>query len=597
MESSTKFEEKDWDTRSETSTLHLSYMIQLLLPVRRIGWNNERKAYKPFKIPQLNEMDHICLPTGSSSEGLNIPRCILNGTMPSVFEVFSDTDLLCVSKNIKFLTTKLSEPGVDYTGYFDNENTPAGYTRLCLLDKNKFKEVSIFDSESGKNYMSSSKFLKGAFTSAEFFREKSKNTSMQGPALSVTENELVQFEDKFDPHAGVSSDIVLAFPCYPWPPIADKWIERAKASPWLESSLVESILKDGCHVVAVPSKTSTNPDLEWRISFSASEGRLAREAVTDYQRQCYIYLKIVRYQMMKPEPVLSSYVFKSVFLHCCEKLPLHYWKDRAGNCVLYMLDILLECLKRKHVPTYFVPEINLIGHFSSEELEKAIGDVERLRFDPISPVLEFSSKKSFAYHSQIVPFETMIQPLMDDMKAFAHHGQKLKSVETGFLQTAVTICHLFLHENMEEKYKDFELQKHQEGIETLIHLYTHWLKPLHIESLPMTYFIASVGMEIEDNRQSLSFYEAVIALGEKYPELLELRGNLASLYHVYAYTLPGVSERELYLKKAGHLFKELYNEDMGSVIDYVTFLVKENQHEEAKDVIENFLKNSSESSH
>lgn len=589
MEVKTEFAERDWDTISETSTFHLSYFIQLLLPTRNIGWKKENKFHKPFKIPQINGIDHICIPTGSTSEGLNIPRCILNGSMSSNYEVFSDTDLLCVPNTFKISAEEMSKPGLEYVGCFDSYNISPGYTRISLPNKKTNENVSTFDGKRGKLFLNSAKFLKGAYANAKVFLDEEKDTWTQGPALSVKAYEIVQFQEKFDPHAGVPADLVLALPCYPWPSVANKWKSRAKSSPWLQPRLIESILQDGCHVVGVPTKNSVHPDLEWRISFSASEGRLAREAVTDYQRQCYIYLKILRYQVMKLKPILSSYVFKSVFFHCCEKLPPSYWRDSPGSCVLYMLDVLLECLKGRHVPTYFVPENNLIMHLTDEELEKAITDVQKLRVNPISPILEFTNKRSFAYHSGILTFGSMVEPLLKDMKAFAVHRNKLRSVENGIYLTGVTICHMYLSERMEEKYQQFELQKHQEGIHTLIHLYTHWLKPLSIEDMPLPSFIAVFGLQIEDCRQSLSFYEAVVSLGESYPELMELRGNLASLYHVYAYLQPSSSERDLYLRKAGILFKDLYNKGMQSAIDYMTYLVKQRKFNEAICIVEEFL--------
>ncbi|XP_045203817.2 uncharacterized protein LOC123556848 [Mercenaria mercenaria] len=590
MESHIKFIDSDWDDASELSTLHLSYLVQLLLPVRHVGWKKENTFHKPFNIPLISGIDHTCIPTGSTAEGLNIPKCIVNNS--SMFEVFSDTDLLCVSYCLKISTREIHGTGSGFSGYFDyNENMAPGYTKICFIDEVTNKDVLTFDSKSGKHFLNRENFIKGAYSDAKVHLETDKDTSIQGPALSVTEQELVEFKGKFDQHAGVSRDIVLALPCAPWPTIADKWKQRAKLSSWLQlqPSLVESIIEDGCHVVGTPPKKSQNPDLEWRISFSASEGRLAREAVTDHQRQCYIYLKILRHQVMKPDPVLSSYVFKSVFFYACEKLPVSFWRDRPGNCILYMLDLLLECLKRRHVPTYFVPENNLINHLSEAELDMAIFQVQNLRDNPISPVLEFTNRRSFAYHSQIVPFSSMAQPLLDDMKTFAAHRDRRRAVNDGFLLTAVTICQFYLLEHMGEQYKEFEVQKHQEGIQTLIHLYNQWLKPSQFSVPPLVSFIASIGFEMEDHAQSCDFYEAVVTLGDVYPEFLDLRGNLASLYHSSAYTFTDTSARDKYLRKANDLFKELYNENTHCVIDYVTYLVKENQFEEAKCVIEEFL--------
>lgn len=594
MEIHAEFLRKDWDSTSETPMLHLSYLINTLLPVRWIGWSNgsASKSYNSFlsQNPSTQDDSVTFVPTGSLAEGLGIPEAISRGD-PSTVDVLSDFDLLCVFKGLKFSTGKITSLFEGFDGYLVYDYSPPGYARICLLTTPKNPAVCIYDEESGKRFFSSADLSNCVFSSFSVSdQDKNRTKTQQGPAMTVQDPgvQVLSNTVKVQPVNGIPMDFVPAFVCEPWPEQACSWKTRGIKSEWLNSDLITSITEDGCHIVGVPAKTSEKPEIEWRLSFSASEGRLAREAVTDHQRQCYIYLKILRHQIMKcGNNVLSSYVFKSVFFHCCEQLPVGYWKDYPGNCVLYMLDVLLECLKRKHVPTYFLPENNLVGHLSHSEIETAIELVEKLRLDPVSPVLNFTDDKCLLLHPILGTFRMVVQPVLDDMNAFKQHRNKVLSIKRGISESTSRMVLLYLREHSDIS-ESLGLRKHQEAIRCLAEAFTQWLHVLFAGN-SLGHVINYFGLSIRTLVHSLRFFKAAFSLSNEFPELTACKGNLACMYHASAYA-DGESVNTDYLKQAGDLFEQIYVETKSSVIDYVTFLLKLSKYEKAKRILEIYIK-------
>ncbi|XP_045203820.2 uncharacterized protein LOC123556850 [Mercenaria mercenaria] len=598
METSVVFNPSDYDSWSGLPHLHLSTLIHILLPIRLVKWSAVKKNYEGL-ICQVNSLltedlkdNFKCVVTGSRAEGYTIPVYVPTA-LPKQEELFfgdlSDVDVLLINEKVPVSTKKLQDNhDTNCKAYLDYDNVYPGYARICIPNIKQDDDSFVFDGDAGKHYLSSTRYMKKLVSGlSKCDKEETTEVVIQGPAITLDNNIKLTAANMNTPDGTTATDLVYALPCLPWPEIANSVKDRTLKSEWLQCSLVDSIINDGCHIVAVPSKSSTNPELEWRLSFSASEGRIAREAVTDNQRQCYLFLKILRYQNMKLKSILSSYVFKSVFLHCCEQLPVHYWKDFPGNCVLYMLDILLECLQKKHVPTYFLPENNLIGHLTNDEIAKAISTAEKLRLDPIAPVLGFMEDKVFACHCIKLKFRTIVKPLLDDIKEFRQHKNKVKCIKNGIFNTYYLICISLLKEQSDDK--EGEMQKHQEAAKFMKDIYTNLIQPLNAYD-SLVHFLNSFGLGIKEVELSMKFFEAVVSLSDENPEYLWCRGNLACMYHSAAYEHAfGSVLRKEYLDKAGEMFKQVYNEDRSSSIDYVTFLVKQDQFDEAMRILEDII--------
>ncbi|KAH3734744.1 uncharacterized protein LOC127851173 isoform X2 [Dreissena polymorpha] len=589
MEPGVEFNSGDWDEKDGVSTMHLSYLLQTLLPLHTVKWDTTKRHYENIKSNLVCSMDETLdiIVSGSMSEGYSIPPYIVRtesiGTKPEV-DVLSDVDTLWVSSRLKVSTKELSDFETSgYKAYFEYiENCP-GYVRLCIPSPKENDETFVFDEQSEKYYLSGTKWTCKLFAALS----KNDDVTQQGPAISMIDD--LPAGDLFHVRDGISKDLVLALPCYPWPEVADAWKERVRESQWIRQEIIESIIKDGCHVVAVSSKQSKHPDLEWRLSFSASEGKFAREAVTDYQRQCFIYVKILHHQKIKPIGILSSYVFKSVFLHCCERLPVSHWKDYPGSCILYLLDVVLDCLKKKHVPTYFLPENNLIGHLNDADIDKVIASIESVRRDPITPILEFTDNRVFSHHCVYFTFREMVEPLLQDADEYKEHRNKEMSVLKGIVATCYRICFFLIAEKSTNP--DVELFKHQHGIRCLIDVYTLWLKPMGLNATLVEY-VDKAGLALTEPQSRLNFFIAVVSLEKHgYPEFADLKLRLARLYHRFACSEEVVLGRKMdFFAKAVLLYECVYKYDKGCIIDYSLALFEQKRLSEAQEILEKFVR-------
>ena len=66
-------------------------------------------------------------------------------------------------------------------------------------------------------------------------------------------------------------DLVYCLACLLWPSIASEYMSRARNGGWPTQSTLETIQKDGCHVVPVGPPESRDKHLQWRWSFSLAE--------------------------------------------------------------------------------------------------------------------------------------------------------------------------------------------------------------------------------------------------------------------------------------------------------------------------------------
>lgn len=123
--------------------------------------------------------------------------------------------------------------------------------------------------------------------------------------------------------------LCLSFPY--WPAVANDWITRHRPSGWPSPELVSLIVKDGCALVPVsPLRSLTG--LEWRISFSSCERKLA-QSLSNCQKGCFLIVKgIWRHFLKHPSKKgVQSYHLKTAMFWVCEEVsPADWRKDKIG---------------------------------------------------------------------------------------------------------------------------------------------------------------------------------------------------------------------------------------------------------------------------
>ena len=201
-------------------------------------------------------------------------------------------------------------------------------------------------------------------------------------------------------------DEVFYYSCPSWPPIARTWIDRERPSNWPSKEIIRGIVSKGCRIVHKPHpKNYTDPDAEFRFSFSEAE-LILFNALSEDQKKCFIAFKaLVKYRIYRSEIItkseidLTTYHLKTIFLWTCETIPADQWQTTTGwaRCLLYMIDQLYACLKSRTLPGYFIEECNLMD--SIELPQKIVSEIKKLRRNPITSAATFLDSTRCFHHS------------------------------------------------------------------------------------------------------------------------------------------------------------------------------------------------------
>lgn len=83
-----------------------------------------------------------------------------------------------------------------------------------------------------------------------------------------------------------------------------------------------------------------------------------------------------------PRPLKQKHM-KSVFFYACEQIKHESWEDNPAGCMVYLLSDLLQCVKKRCIPHYFIASNNLLDYYSEEEVQALCVHIEALRVFPI----------------------------------------------------------------------------------------------------------------------------------------------------------------------------------------------------------------------
>lgn len=515
---------------------------------------------------------------GSSAEGFNIPNSMTIET-DSHIDTNCDVDILLLEKGFQISNSLVFRQETNVHATLESCDVHPGYTKVRLYKYNEDNEdISTLKD---KVYLNGKQKQGKRFVRFNLQSDKDdeKVILMHGPAVSVEYSTTLNAENISKYGLRTSLDIVLALPVTDWPSEARLWIERSKQSKWLGKEFVDNIVSDGCHVVPVAHKNSHNPDIEWRISFATSEKQIARNAIIDEQRQCYIYFKLLRHLCLKDLDVISSYCLKTVFFYACERIPKPMWEIHTGQCLIYLIDSLVNCVKRKNIPSYFIPENNLVDHIPLENWQALEKRLVQIRKDPISPILKFTDSRMIG--KEVIPyvFRENISYVLEDNKKFKIHRDIKRSASYAFLTTSFRMSLLLLNSG-----------KAKESVDILTDSYptiNRYLGPM-----PLIYYLNNVAILIEDSRLLLLLLQELVAMSNEQSEFECFRENLACAYHAVAYTYHEHStERNEHLHKAEEIMiGEIHSNGLNSCgVMYGIILMSQKKFQEASNTFESII--------
>lgn len=133
-------------------------------------------------------------------------------------------------------------------------------------------------------------------------------------------------------------DIVPCIRCLYWPLEAAEWATRIRLQGWPSNELIDKIVSEGCHFVAVSHKFSPNRHTVFRFSFTKAENLLFNN-MTYSQEICYqvlrIMLKFMNDERSEDGVFLCWYYFKTLILWDCDVQLVKFWnKSRLEISVM-----------------------------------------------------------------------------------------------------------------------------------------------------------------------------------------------------------------------------------------------------------------------
>ena len=500
--------------------------------------------------------------TGSTLEGLDLPTHIHGVSEYEEEKTLksSDLDSMLILKNKQVCDPEsfdhLSKEGAEVMEIY-TEGIHPGYLQV-RLHGSKLTENSkryMFIEKEGDDYLyyAPEKVKEWIREKIPDMRAKTKGTfEEQGPALTSQEP-----YELFNQNVNQDRDFVFPVFCCPiWPNAAKDWPKRERTSNWPNREIVEKIISEGCHIVPVCHSHSKEPQLEWRMSFSVAELTLMHN-ISRSQRQCYLLLKTLHSQELKEPKALVTYHLKTLFLWMCEMIPPEEWNpDNIGPCLMKMLDHLYRCLKERNLPSYFIPENNLIDRIPDELCDELASRVEQIRQHPLRYLFEFNNKYKWFFGLFWVTAEKLFQPILEDAKTST--SLKQSHAKVFFIQGCLhAINHLLEHgallNSVMEKSKnpdpgstEYKLPYDNalDILEDVLRLH----KKVTEENMEMSQLAMICGSNICQYTDCLiGFYERFL---ERYPEDPNkgtVLGNLGCCYHV-KYLRPLCDQRKLEMK-------------------------------------------------
>uniref|UniRef100_K1QL46 Uncharacterized protein C3orf59 n=1 Tax=Magallana gigas TaxID=29159 RepID=K1QL46_MAGGI len=260
----------------------------------------------------------------------------------------SDVDLMFWPNNHRVIME------MSQSEYYNTANTalilsyssesPPGFTLLQLPTPRACRDVrSSCVRMNGRVYISSSIYRQLTFSA------ESHCSTIHGPCS----NGYIAEQEYDNAHCFVSDF---------WPPSASSWIDRCHS--WPDPEIVDDIVRNGCHFVAIGHPLGPHENEEWRISFSRAEYKLVY-SMNHCQLLIYGVLKIflkevLNQQSEETNKLLCSYHMKTTVFWAIQKNTLLHWCPQnllAGFWVCFKL--LLKWVYKGICPNFFIPQNNM----------------------------------------------------------------------------------------------------------------------------------------------------------------------------------------------------------------------------------------------
>ena len=571
----------------------LSFVLRHFLPVSQLSVDTDKKEASFISRQSPNIQSKIIL-TGSSIEGFNVPLVVRTGHGSIEEIVESDVDVM-INRVSRPATDDLDDDTAEL--HIRPSASHPGYVKLEAVRPDSWEPHMMYISSSGKAYLRSSAVVEDMFKRLE---DNDPNINavhvVTGPAVKHSKSCERQKMEKLT----MEWDLVIAFPCPDWPQVAEEWVSRSRDSGWPNSKLIKRIVRRGCHIVSVGHEESETRDIEFRWSFSVAEKILAK-SLTPTQRQCYILLKILHREAFKRPKVITSYHLKNILFWVCEEIPAEDWKQkRVGECLLALLDKLIETLSEGCLPHYFLEENNLIEYVDSGDLEDILKKVEEVRTAPLGYLFDFNRVYKFNWG----PF---YRDMADIMRRLLECDQtsETNKYSSIYTNTRDKLALAYIDETIDVENSrdagddDIHGDKHDLSVKRFKIakdiFYESWKCLKETDRSFLQYLLTKANL-IENGMIATRFNWFIIQEFDDSDELALVYGQLGCRYHANYYLTKSKTDKKAMKYNAGKAFYEAIQlgADAAVLVDYGNFLCDFSKYEEAIPVLKSVVEDDTE---
>ena len=414
-------------------------MLPVEFLIGEMLWCQEMSEAKHSDPEKLWSREHI---TGSCAEGLCIPRSLLHKSDNNFSDLklkmegsLKEFPMIDADLDIMLAKEAFDEKGDEEIPIFDvirSENNPdPRYVFLRLTEQWKKLNPDFSDSV----------HLPHSF----LMPESAQNALEKDVVQDILHGPARKFFMLAEQNGSLDKTVVFKY-TDAWPVSAMDWLTRPRKSGWPSPALVQEIFDTGCHLAPVgsgkrtcePVKSeqskqaheTTMDEREWRISFSLAENKLG-QSLSPVQRHIMVLLKVIKKAYLSDHDVISTYNLKNVFFWECENRENEFWReDNSVECLLSLLDRLVECLKKRHLSHYIMPDSNLMAGDDPVKLDEAVKTVLEVRED--------------IFH-KTVNLLTRLQSMMFQSKDFVSdfNDTKVKSTNEETNNLINSLCQLY----------------------------------------------------------------------------------------------------------------------------------------------------------
>ncbi|KAL5019887.1 hypothetical protein ScPMuIL_002779 [Solemya velum] len=395
------FKEDYIDDWTDLPVTHFSFVLKRIFPYKTL----ESTDYWSMKLMQMIENIKVPMGTrkevvGSIAESFYLPGLTCMHTTPSQGSPSKSVGVtcLCIQEALRVFPKGHDSMSASDT-FFETDSVHPGYLHIVARYPGFGDTKAVIPNT--------------AYKSQPSMTEKVKSYSDYHP---------IDFQ----------IECKCAFSCPVWPSVADEWPNRRRPVNWPKKHIIQSIVSEGCHIVPIAHKNSSNETIEWQFLFSVAERTISLEALSKHQKYCYIFFKAFFTQYLEQCRYITSGHLKSIFFYACELVPESLWSANPGACILYLMDQLFVQVQERNIPNYFIPANNMIDHFTEEMSKELQPLLMTFRTQPLSAV------QQLALNSRITCAPTVIEKVLDDVPLFRSHRSIRESTFTVFLPQTIS---------------------------------------------------------------------------------------------------------------------------------------------------------------